>query len=293
MGIPTREDGMRMEHDQPTKYIINQELIEEMVRLNRQGRLTTEGMGGVLLDQQPDIEQIHDIIDIACGPGEWALRVAQEYPDKRVVGVDLSERMIAYAQAQADAANIAAQFRVMDVLKPLDFPDASFDLVNIRMIFAFMTPPHWPALLAECKRILRPGGIVRVTEVERTLTNNRTYERYTALWAQAFYRAHHSFSPDGQHYGQIAMLKRLLLLAGFSNVRHAGYFLDFSAGTEAHDGCFEDSLLVLKLGTPFLLKMGVTTQQEIDEIYEALEALQWQDDFCGYFPILTAWGKKA
>lgn len=283
---------MSMEQNQQSKYVINQELIEEMVRLNRQGRFLTEGMGGVLPDQQQNIEHIHDIVDIACGPGEWALRVAQEYPDRHVIGVDISQRMIAYAQAQADAENIPAQFRAMDILQPLDFPDKSFDLVNMRLIFGFMTPERWPVLFNECKRILRPGGIIRVTEIERALSNSRVYEQYTLLWAQAFYKAKHSFSPDGQHCGQIVVLKRLLAQAGFRDVRHTAYFLDFSAGAEGHDSYFEDSLLVLKLGTPFLLKMGVTDQQELDDIYDRINEAQQQDDFCGYIPLLTAWGRK-
>lgn len=284
---------MNKEHDQQPKYVINQELIEEMVRLNRQGRLVTDGMGGVLLDQQQNMEHIHDIVDIACGPGEWVLRVAQEYPDKHVVGIDISERMIAYAQAQADADNIAAQFRAMDVLKPLDFPSASFDLVNMRMIFGFMTPEHWPVLFAECKRILRPGGIIRVTEAERPITNHLTYEQYTLLWSQALYKAKRSLSPDGLHLGQIVMLKRLLAQAGYHDMQHTAYFLDFSMGSEAHDAYFEDSLLVVKLSIPFLVQMGVTTQQELDTIYERLNEAQRQDDFCGYWPLMTVWGRKA
>src|SRR5947209_13206679 len=92
-------------------YFMNQELVEEMVRLNRQGRIFTEAMGGVLAEQQ-DLSAIHDILDLACGPGEWAMRVAREYPDKRVVGVDLSRRMIEYASVQAEANDINATFQI-------------------------------------------------------------------------------------------------------------------------------------------------------------------------------------
>ena len=38
-------------------YFINQELIEEMVRLNRQGRIFTEAMGGVLAEQSRRVER--------------------------------------------------------------------------------------------------------------------------------------------------------------------------------------------------------------------------------------------
>lgn len=79
-------------------YFINQELVEEMVRLNRQAALVTQEMGGVLVEQ-PDPLAFRDVLDLACGPGEWAMQVARAFPHLSVVGVDKSRRMIACACA--------------------------------------------------------------------------------------------------------------------------------------------------------------------------------------------------
>ncbi|GHP01131.1 hypothetical protein KSF_111780 [Reticulibacter mediterranei] len=58
-----------------------------------------------------------------------------------VVGVDISTNVIRYAQAQAKEQNLPVDFSVMNVLQhPLPFDDATFDLINARLIFAFMTP---------------------------------------------------------------------------------------------------------------------------------------------------------
>lgn len=58
-----------------------------------------------------------------------------------------------------------ARFRVMDATQPFDFPGGSFDLVSARGITGFMNPELWPKLLLECRRILRPGGTFRITEL--------------------------------------------------------------------------------------------------------------------------------
>ena len=108
-----------------------------------------------------------EVLDIGCGPGGWVQRAAQDSPRMHVTGIDLSATMIAYAQARAGVMRLGnAYFRVIDATGPLDFPDASFDLVNALLISGFLLPQQWVPLLAECRRLLRPGGIARLTEGE-------------------------------------------------------------------------------------------------------------------------------
>src|SRR5713226_9162939 len=109
-------------------YIIDPESAAEMARLMNQDRLITDGMGGLFPERQDNLTGIHDILDIACGPGGWVLSTAHAYPEINVVGTDISRTMIQYAKAQARAQGLDnAHFSVMDVLKPLEFPDSSFD----------------------------------------------------------------------------------------------------------------------------------------------------------------------
>lgn len=102
-------------------YVIDAESAAEMARLMRQDQLMTSGMGGVL--PEIDLNGVQHVLDLACGPGGWPLEVAYTYSDIEVVGVDISERMIAYASAQAQVQQRAnVSFQVMDILKPLAFP---------------------------------------------------------------------------------------------------------------------------------------------------------------------------
>ena len=58
-----------------------------------------------------------------------------------MVGIDISEVMIRYARASVWSQGLEnATFRVMDATGPLDFPDATFDLVNLRFAVGFLTP---------------------------------------------------------------------------------------------------------------------------------------------------------
>lgn len=96
-------------------------------------------MGELKWLYQSSISTIHNILDIACGPGGWVLQVAKAYLEIEPMDIDLSIRMIMYAGAQTLAYGLKnARFRLMDALKPL-LADQSFDLVSACLLFAFMS----------------------------------------------------------------------------------------------------------------------------------------------------------
>src|SRR5579884_3067023 len=64
-------------------YILDAESAAEMTRLLQQDQLLTKGMGA-LLPAQIDPAQIHDVLDIGCGPGGWVRDVAFTYPEMEV-----------------------------------------------------------------------------------------------------------------------------------------------------------------------------------------------------------------
>jgi cyclopropane fatty-acyl-phospholipid synthase-like methyltransferase len=256
-----------------------------------QDRLTTKAMGG-LLPEQANLSAIHDILDIACGPGAWALDMAQAFPQKRVTGIDISRLMVEYAQAQAREKDLHnATFQVMDALNPLEFADNSFDLVNARFITGFMSKAAWPLLVRECMRILRPGGIIRLTEFEATISNSPSAEKLFALSTRAMQTTGQAFSP-GNNIGTTAMLGPLLRNAGYEQVQHQAYALDSSTGTEAHLSQFQNAMTFFKLLQPFLIKLGITTTEEVDVLYRRTMEEMMSADYCAVMFLLTAWGKK-
>ena len=273
------------------KYFIDAENAAEMARLMHQDRLTTKGMGGAL-PERSDFSTLHDILDIACGPGGWVLDVAFEHPAIQVTGIDISRIMVEYARAQAWTQGLNnASFRVMDALKPLDFPDAAFDLVNARFIYGFMPRTGWPLLMDECVRITRPGGTIRLTETEWHFTNSLAYETLNAMTMSSLKKAGRSFSPDGRHAGITPMLGQFLQQAQCESIQQAAYVLDLSAGTEAHGSMYQNSMAFFRLIEPFLLNMQVTTQEEFEDLYNRMLAEVLSDTFRAISFILTAWGQ--
>lgn len=273
-------------------YVIDSESAAEMARLMRQDHLLTQGMGG-LFPEGIDLSSVQNVLDIACGPGGWVQEVAFRYTDIDVVGVDISERMIAYARAQAEAQGLNnARFEVMNALKPLDFPDHSFDLVNTRLIVAFMLPEVWPKFVQECKRILRPGGILRLTDLEWGLSNKPAFEKICDQFNKALHKAGQSFSPNGTHMGILPMLRRLTSNEGFINIGQKAHVIDFSYGQEAHEGFYHDLAAAFKLLQPFIQKWGVASLEELDETYQRALAEMMEEDFCSVWILLTVWGYK-
>ena len=274
------------------RFVADTESGETMTWLLNFDKIINNGMGGTLAER-PDLSGIKAILDLACGPGGWVLDVARQHPDIEVTGIDISESMIRFAKAQAMSRGYGnASFMVMDVKKPLLFEEASFDLINERTLFGVMGPGEWPQLLAECKRILRPGGIIRLTELEMPVTTSPALEELDYISARAFYETGRSFSVDGRHIGITPVLKRLLRDAGFQDVKHQGHVMDISAGTADFEGFWRNFVYVLELVKPFNLKVKGLTEQEYDRLYQQMQAEMLASDFCGLWTYVTAWGEK-
>ena len=108
------------------------------------------GLGAALLHVRPAPERA---LEVGTGTGEGALLIAREFPQARVRGVDISDRMIEAATGKVglDPEGRIA-FRVADAAR-LPYEAESFDLVaHLNM----------PPFVREIARVLRPGGQVIV-----------------------------------------------------------------------------------------------------------------------------------
>jgi ubiquinone/menaquinone biosynthesis C-methylase UbiE len=268
----------------------------ELARLVEQEHALAKALGG-LLPEHPDpstfLAPFHRLLDAACGSGGWVLSLAQAYPHLQVMGFDIDARMIAYANTQAQVGGLTnASFQVMDARQPLDYPADFFDLVNARWLGG-IGPDKWTSAIREFLRITRPGGTIRLTETETfSLTNGPAFEKLSSLFTQALKRAGLSLSPDGRSYGITPMLGRFMRDAGCQNIQRKPFVVDWSAGMEAHDVIAEDIRVLIKLLQPFLIKTGITTQEEFNRLYQEAELEMLSDDFCALWNFLTVWGEK-
>ncbi len=96
------------------------------------------------------------LLDIGTGPGVVPLKIGKLMPSSRVIGIDLSQRMIEIAQKKRDESGLFnVDFEIMDG-NALAFGDNTFD-----MIISVDSLHHWkrPRLIfEEMYRCLKPSG---------------------------------------------------------------------------------------------------------------------------------------
>lgn len=106
------------------------------------------------------------VLDVGCGTGLVLRAVATRLPEAEVLtGVDAAPAMIEMARMRAseDSNNGSRLSFEQGMAEQLPFPDASFDLVVSAVSFH-----HWAdqaAGLAECHRVLSPGGRLVLTDL--------------------------------------------------------------------------------------------------------------------------------
>lgn len=279
---PSREDT----------YVIDPESGAEMARLINQDHLVTQHLGGLFpLEVEPST--LDFVLDIACGPGGWVIDAAFAHPDMNLVGVDISQSMIQYANAFARVQGLDnATFQQMNILKPLDFDDDTFDYVNARFLTGLMVPGDWAKLVQECSRILRPGGILRLLEAEDFgITNSPAIERFTQLSIKAGRKFGRAFFADGRFAGSMAMLGRLLRSSGFHEIHQPSYIIDWSSDTQAFYPMSENIKVVLQLLRTFLSQADVLSTEQFEVLYEQALVEMNNPDFVATMLYLSAWGK--
>ena len=99
-----------------------------------------------------------DVLDVACGTGNAAIRAAEA--GGRVVGVDLTPELFEAGRRLAAAAGVEVEWVEGDA-EALPADDESFDVVT--SVFGCMFAPRHEVAAAELARVLRPGGRLCVT----------------------------------------------------------------------------------------------------------------------------------
>jgi SAM-dependent methyltransferase len=90
-----------------------------------------------------------DVLEVGCGTGAFAARLAEEVPGIALLAVDQSPRFVELTRDRGVPA------QVQDIQQLLA-PDASYDVVLA--LWMLYHVPNLDRALAEVRRVLRPGG---------------------------------------------------------------------------------------------------------------------------------------
>ncbi|HEY7415044.1 MAG TPA: class I SAM-dependent methyltransferase, partial [Ktedonobacteraceae bacterium] len=217
-----------------TQSITWHDTLIEAHRLVNKAQLLIQVLGGLLPGLSSEhLQQITSVLEIACGPGLWAQEMARAHPQAQVIGVDTSPVMIAFARSTLSHHNLANinYIELASFTGSYPFKEATFDLVSVQFMSKFLTANAWPHFLSTCWRLLRPGGLIRLTEYEVGLANAPAYEELSQLFLRAMRLAGRSISPSDRHLGILCELEALLCAAGFRERSSVAHLVNCSYGT--------------------------------------------------------------
>ena len=131
----------------------------------------------LLRDQVAKEGRLGALVELGCGTGFYTSVLAEKADT--VTATDLSPGMLALARGRIAAPNVT--FRVEDCQKT-SFPDAAFDTAFMSLVVHFTEPD---ATLTEMRRILRPGGMLIILNLD--MPSLRGLDRIRSL-ARVVYR---------------------------------------------------------------------------------------------------------
>jgi demethylmenaquinone methyltransferase/2-methoxy-6-polyprenyl-1,4-benzoquinol methylase len=133
--------------------------------------------------RKKNVQQINpvgkSVLDVATGTGSLAIELGKQA--EKVVGIDLSDKMLAVAKKKSKKGNIT--FQQMDASQ-MAFDDDTFDIVTISLGLHDMPLEIRGAVLKESKRVLKSDGKLFILEYD--LPKNKFFASISATLIDTF-----------------------------------------------------------------------------------------------------------
>ncbi len=100
-------------------------------------------------------------VDVGCGTGTFAIGLAAERPDAKVVGVDGDPEILARARAKEGSGPVEW---LEGLAGALPLPDSSADVVTMSLVLHHLLPDQKREAMAEIRRVLTSGGSFQITD---------------------------------------------------------------------------------------------------------------------------------
>lgn len=241
--------------------------------------------GDGLIPEQLDSVDFHNVLDVACGLGEWLQDMAFKYPEKEFAGLDCHAARLDYARAYASVQGIEhVKFFQGDMLH-MPFNDDSYDLVHGRFLLMTVTATVRRALLNELVRVCIPEGYVLLQETLFPVTNSDANMYWFDLCRLALERA--EITPL-----VACEIERQLYQAGCSSVQRVDTKIPISYGTAGNRALCTHAIEMQNFLASFLLSTGIVTAEQLNKICMQVHIDLVSKDFVGVWPVVAFIGQK-
>ncbi len=126
----------------------------------------------------PDL-QVKRVLDMGCTVGLSTLPYCDAFPEAEVHALDLSAPSLRYGFARAQALGKAVHFKQGNA-EHTDYPDGHFDLIVSHILLHETSSTALPNIVAECARLLRPGGVM--LHVEVPVRRTEAFDQFITSW---------------------------------------------------------------------------------------------------------------
>lgn len=249
----------------PEPEIASKELIVDIFngaasRYDREGPSVFRTFGARLVDWM-GIAPGARVLDVSTGTGAVLIPAAHRVGvNGKVIGIDLSSRMLAQAEANAQEHQITNyQLLSMDA-EHLEFPDNSFDAITCAFSLFFF--PSMQKALAEMRRVLKSGGGLGISVFGRTPSPFEPGWRLLAEQAQAYgvaVRVPQRVAYNSQE------VEALLSAPGFTQIKSLAETLDAVYPTEEDWWAFQLTLATRAA----IMRMSSETREQFKAEYLA------------------------
>ena len=172
-------------------------------------RYTAQGSAGHLLRR---LRPGQRVLDFGCGPGTISVGLAKAAHPGELHGLDVDEQTIEMARSVAESQGVTnATFQVGDA-RAMPFDDGYFDVAHCHNLLMHVLETQ--DVLAEVKRVLKPGGLIACREM--MVDSSFTYPDYGVL-SRAWDMFEDMVALDDGHPQMGKDLKFQLAEAGFEN----------------------------------------------------------------------------
>ena len=149
-------------------HCIHHGYYEKGIRTHVQSVLNMNDFIGRLLKLDSEIKQCKKILDAGCGIGGTVVYFAKKFPDIKFTGINIVPDHIEMAKNLAKEKKVLSNtdFFVKDFVDT-DLSSNHFDAIYLMESSCYALQKQM--LIREMYRILKPGGILVITDVFRTL----------------------------------------------------------------------------------------------------------------------------